>query len=180
MWGWHACCSWEENNLRIFLSLYVSGELIFLWANLSLGAISRGALKGKVRLVRIYLKTPCCKVFSSRSAAPPSARQRVNGEFSFSQSENPISTLWIRAQENSRIPDLKPDRDAAAILAWPCMYVTRQSDSAVLLQLNNYFSFLFFFPLYLGHSSFTSRRRLSILKRPLFSQVLMLSAQSGV
>lgn len=93
-------CSWEENNLRIFLSSYVSGWFILAWTNLCLAAISRGALKGKVGLVRVYLKIPHCKVFSSRSAASPSARQRVNGGFSLSQSENPISTLWVRAQEN--------------------------------------------------------------------------------
>lgn len=174
MWGWHACCSWEENNLRMFLSSYVLGELTFVWANLSLGAISRGALKGKVGLVRVYLRIPCCKVFRSRSAAPPSARQRVKGEFSFSQSENPISTLWIKAQESLWIPDLKPDRDTAAILAWPCIYKTIWLSSIIIIKQ------FFFFSLYLGHSFFTSRRRLSILKRLLFSQVLMLSAQSGV
>lgn len=58
MQGWHACCSCEENNLRMFLSSHRSGGFIFAWANFSLGEISRGALKGKVGLVRVYLKIP--------------------------------------------------------------------------------------------------------------------------
>lgn len=177
MKSWYGCCSWEENSPCTYSPSYVWGWFIFTWANPWLAAISTEALKGKARLVRVYLKIPCSKaqLFSSSSTSSL-AICTAKGEWGLQplpvqQIPSPLCEPGHGHIYTSQI--LKPEGNTVAILAWLPMCVIRQPDLAVLLQLNNdFFHYIL--------NTFPHRRKLSILEKLLFPQALTLSSQSEV
>lgn len=177
MKDWYGCCSWEENSPCLYSPPYVWEWFIFPWANPWLAAISREALKGKARLVRVYLKIPGSKApLLSSSSTSSLAICTVKGEWGLQRL--PVQQIPSSPCESGHghiytSPILKPEGNTIAVLAWRPMWVIRQLDLAVLLQLNNDFFHQIL-------NAFPHRRKLSMLEKLLFPQALTLSSQSEV